>query len=69
MNSAIRPIFNESFVEKRDLWILCTVHETHCQTLDAAEKKKFQLYPNVHIMLLPIYFELKNFFFFGFLVF
>mgnify|MGYP007088584720 CR=1 FL=1 len=40
MNSAIRPIFNESFVEKRDLWISCTVHETHCQTLDAAGKKK-----------------------------
>ena len=28
-NSAVRPIFNESFVEKRSLWVPCTVHRIH----------------------------------------
>ena len=32
VNSAIEPIFNESFVEKRDLWVLWTMHGTHWQT-------------------------------------
>ena len=48
VNSAVGSIFNESFVEKKGLWIPWTMHGTHCQMLDAAEKKKFQLYPNVH---------------------
>ena len=50
VNSVVGPIFNESFVEKRGLWVPWTVHRIHYHTLDAAEKKKFQLYPNVHIM-------------------
>ena len=29
MNSTVRPIFNEKVVEKWDLWIPWTVHETH----------------------------------------
>ena len=32
MNSTVRPIFNENFVEKKDLWVLWIVHETHWQT-------------------------------------
>ena len=43
MNSAVRSIFNESFVEKRDLWVMWTVHGTHGKTTTATEmhfKKK-----------------------------
>ena len=40
VNSAVGSIFNESFVEKKGLWIPWTMHGTYCQTLDAAEKKK-----------------------------
>ena len=29
VNNAMRPIFNESFVKKRGLWVPWTVHETH----------------------------------------
>ena len=29
MNSAVRLIFNESFIEKKGLWIPWTVHGTH----------------------------------------
>ena len=31
MNSAVWPIFNENFVEKRGLWVSWTVHGTHMQ--------------------------------------
>ena len=36
VNNVVEPIFNESFVEKRGLWVLWTVHETHWK----AKKKK-----------------------------
>ena len=29
VNSAVRLIFNESFVEKRSLWVVWTVHKIH----------------------------------------
>ena len=29
MNSAVWSIFNENFVEKKDLWVMWTVHEIH----------------------------------------
>ena len=38
------PIFNESFVEKRDLWVSWTVHEIHWKSHQpqkhASKKKK-----------------------------
>ena len=43
MNSAMGPIFNESFAEKRGLWVSWTVHETHWTVynqMNAILKKK-----------------------------
>ena len=40
MNSAMRPIFNEIFGEKRDLWIPWTVYGTHKPDRNALIKKK-----------------------------
>ena len=40
MNSAMRPIFNEIFGEKRDLWISWTVYGTHKPDRNALIKKK-----------------------------
>ena len=37
MNSAVRPIFNESFVKKRYLWVLWTIHRTHWKSINFAE--------------------------------
>ena len=36
----MRPIFNKSFVEKRGLWVPCTVHGTHWNSINALLKKK-----------------------------
>ena len=30
MNSAVEPSFNKNFAKKRGLWVLWTVHGTHC---------------------------------------
>jgi len=48
----MRPIFNESFVEKIGLWVSWTMHKTYWKKLKrASQKKKMQtqnkLYPNV----------------------
>ena len=40
MNSTVWPIFNESLVEKKDLWIPWTVHRTHCRQHPSASQKK-----------------------------
>ena len=43
VNSAVGAIFNESFVEKRGLWVLWTMHGTHWkshQPHKRASKKK-----------------------------
>ena len=40
VNSVVRPIFNESFVEKRGLWVLWIVHGTHWNSVNALLKKK-----------------------------
>ena len=47
MNSAVKPIFNESFAEKRGLWVPWTVHGTplekhksHRNVLLKKKKKK-----------------------------
>ena len=52
MNSVVRPIFNESVVKKRNLWILWIVHETHWKSLQAIEtglKKKKKKSKNADI--------------------
>ena len=40
MNGTMRPIFNEIFGEKRDLWIPWTVYGTHKPNRNALIKKK-----------------------------
>ena len=42
LNSAVWPIFNKSFVEKRDLWVPWTVYGngTHWNSINALQKKK-----------------------------
>ena len=40
VNSAVEPIFNESFVEKKSLWIPWTVHRTHWLLKNAILQKK-----------------------------
>ena len=40
VNSAVEPIFNESFVEKRSLWVPWTVHGTHWLLRNAILQKK-----------------------------
>ena len=40
MNSVVGPIFNESFVEKKGLWVLWTVHGTHWKALKYASQWK-----------------------------
>ena len=37
MNSIVRPIFDESFVEKRGLCVYWTVHETHWKSISFVE--------------------------------
>ena len=39
VNIAVGPIFNESFVEKRGLWVPWTVHETCWNSVDPLLKK------------------------------
>ena len=38
MNSAMKPIFNENFIEKKGLWVPWTIYGTHWQMPDTAEK-------------------------------
>ena len=40
VNSAMGPIFNESFVEKRNFWVPWTVHETQWKALKCASQWK-----------------------------
>ena len=49
MNSAMRPIFNEIFGEKRDLWIPWTVYGTHKPDRNALIKKKKKESQNVDV--------------------
>ena len=61
VNSAMRPIFNESFTEKRGLWVPWTVHRTHWKSMKHSSQKKKKkrmkcrrwtqtLYPNGYIV-------------------
>ena len=63
MNSAVEPIFNESFVEKIGLWVPWTIHRTHWKSWNAIFKKNKnayansnKLYPNRYLMSDTIYF-------------
>ena len=40
VNSTVWPIFNESLVEKKDLWVSWTVHGTHCRQHPSAFEKR-----------------------------
>ena len=43
------PIFYENFVEKRSLWVLWTMHETHLEKMHVWEMRKMR-FPNVHLV-------------------
>ena len=45
VNSTVRPSFEEKIVELDNLWVLWTVHETHCIRRKQAETE-FQRNPN-----------------------
>ena len=51
INSIVRPIFNVYFAEKRDLWVLWTVHGTHLNKKRAAGKRKMR-FPNARLMFM-----------------
>jgi len=44
VNNVVGPIFNKNFVEKRGLWVPCTVHGTHWNSVNALLKKNGEIW-------------------------